>query len=158
MHTNDTEAPALQVSQWFNAEAPISLAQLRGKVVVIHAFQMLCPTCVSHGIPQAKAIDAAFPNADLAVIGLHTVFEHHAAMTAVSLAAFLHEYRVTFPVGIDMASEDSRVPRTMRAYGMRGTPTLIVLDRVGTLRLHHFGQVDDLRVGALIGQLCATST
>lgn len=36
---------------------------------------------------------------------------------------------------------------------MRGTPTLILLDRQGCIRLNHFGRIDDLRVGATIGQL-----
>ena len=36
---------------------------------------------------------------------------------------------------------------------MRGTPTLILLDRQGRIRLNHFGRMDDLRVGSTIGQL-----
>jgi hypothetical protein len=49
-------APEWSISSWINTPAPISLASLRGRVVVVHAFQMLCPGCVSHGIPQALAI------------------------------------------------------------------------------------------------------
>lgn len=36
---------------------------------------------------------------------------------------------------------------------MKGTPTLILIDRQGHIRLNHFGRLDDLRVGATIGQL-----
>ena len=32
----------LQVSQWFNSEA-LTTEKLNGRVVVVHAFQMLCP-------------------------------------------------------------------------------------------------------------------
>src|SRR3546814_10131498 len=39
-------APELDVVRWFNS-APLTLAGLRGRVVVIGAFQMLCPGCVS---------------------------------------------------------------------------------------------------------------
>ena len=46
-------APELQVAQWFNTDAPVTLAGLRGKVVLVDAFQMLCPGCVTHTIPQA---------------------------------------------------------------------------------------------------------
>ena len=60
-------APVLQVAQWFNTPAPITLEQLRGRVVVLHAFQMLCPACVSHGLPQAKRLHALFPSEQLAV-------------------------------------------------------------------------------------------
>lgn len=147
------EAPELLVQTWFNAPNPLSLASLRGKVVVLHAFQMLCPGCVAHGLPQAKAIHEAFPDSEVAVIGLHTVFEHHAAMTPEALKAFIHEYRLSFPIAVDHPSPGGGVPRTMQAYQMRGTPTLIILDRQGRIRFHQFGRVDDLRVGAVIGTL-----
>lgn len=150
----DIVAPELDVAQWFNAETPPSLAALRGRVVALHAFQMLCPGCVQGGLPQARKIAALFPPAEVAVIGLHTVFEHHEAMTPVALAAFLHEYRVGFPVGVDARADDGgELPVTMRAYGMRGTPTLVVIDRAGRIRLHAFGRAEDLALGALIGRL-----
>ena len=150
-----TLAPELEVSRWFNAPAPLTLAALRGRVVLVEAFQMLCPGCVSHGLPQAQRVRQVFHREDVAVIGLHTVFEHHAAMTPVALEAFLHEYRIDFPVGVDTPSAESPIPRTMAAYGMRGTPTLLLVDRAGRLRQHHFGQVEDLVLGAQIAMLAA---
>lgn len=150
-------APELSVSRWFNAPAPITLESLRGRVVMLHAFQMLCPGCVSHGTPQAQRAHQLFRNTDLAVIGLHTVFEHHAAMTPVSLEAFIHEYRLTFPIGVDEASDDSPAPVTMRRYEMRGTPTSIFIGRDGTIRHHGFGQEDDMAIGAIVGSLLAES-
>lgn len=148
-------APDLRVSQWFNTSEPLTLAALRGRVVVLHAFQMLCPGCVRSGIPQAQKIDQLFASNDVAVIGIHTVFEHHAAMTSVSLAAFIKEYRITFPVAVDKPSPDRAMPLTMAAYGMKGTPTLVLIDRAGRIRRHGFGPEDDLRVGAEIGLLLA---
>ena len=38
----------------------------------------------------------------------------------------------------------------MRAYGMRGTPTTLLWDRSGQLRMHQFGHVEDMRLGAAI--------
>ncbi|HET9048198.1 MAG TPA: redoxin domain-containing protein [Chiayiivirga sp.] len=146
-------APPLQVDQWFNTDAAITLDSLRGKVVVIEAFQMLCPGCVSHGLPQAQRIATTFSPDDVAVLGLHTVFEHHAAMMPVALEAFLHEYRIDFPVGVDRAGIDDPIPQTMRAYGMRGTPTLCLIDAKGALRHQHFGRVEDMVIGAQIAGL-----
>lgn len=146
-------APALQVGEWLNTSEPISLEGLRGRVVVLHAFQMLCPGCVAQGIPQAQRIQAAFPAHELAVIGLHTVFEHHAVMNAEALQVFAHEYGLSFPIGIDQPSARGHVPLTMQAYALRGTPSLVVVDRGGRIRLNHFGHLDDLRLGALLGQL-----
>lgn len=148
-------APEWSVSRWFNASAPLTLQAFRGRVVMLHAFQMLCPGCVSHGTPQAQRAHQLFRQTDLAVVGLHTVFEHHAAMTPVSLEAFIHEYRLTFPIGVDEASDEGPIPVTMRRYEMRGTPTTILIGRDGTLRHHGFGQEDDLALGAIIGTLLA---
>lgn len=83
------QAPELVVARWFNTDKPLTLASLQGRVVFIHAFQMLCPACVSHGAPQAQKVHILFRHTDLSVIGLHTVFEHHAAMTPVALDAFI---------------------------------------------------------------------
>jgi len=148
-------APEFVISEWLNAAEPVSLNRLRGRVVIIEAFQMLCPGCVSHGLPQAQRVRETFREADVAVIGLHSVFEHHDAQTPVALAAFLHEYRIDFPVAVDQPGEDRGLPRTMAAYGLQGTPTLVLIDRQGRRRAQHFGHVPDLRLGAEIMALIA---
>jgi hypothetical protein len=157
LDTSGPSAPAWLTSEWFNTDAALTLAELRGRVVVLHAFQMLCPGCVQHGLPQAQRIHAAFAREDVAVVGLHTVFEHHEAMTPVALRAFLHEWRIGFPVGVDRPSGDARnpIPQTMRAYGLQGTPSLLLIDRHGLLRRHSFGAEDDVTVGAAIATLVA---
>lgn len=149
------QAPELDAVEWFNAAEPVTLSQLRGRIVVLHAFQMLCPGCVQSGLPQAQRIAQLFRNDQVAVIGLHTVFEHHAAMQPVSLKAFIHEFRLTFPIGVDRPGKDGPIPHTMAAYGMQGTPTLVLIDRTGRLRKHSFGVEDDMRVGADIATLLA---
>ena len=147
-----------QVEVWLNTPAPLELSQLRGRVVLLHAFQMLCPGCVSHAVPQAERVHREYAELGVSVIGLHTVFEHHAAMLPLALEVFVHEYRVTHPVGVDVAVDGIAIPATMRRYGMRGTPTLILIDRVGKLRLHEFGRMEDLRLGMMLGQLLAESS
>jgi peroxiredoxin len=139
--------PELQVTRWLDTTEPITLAGMKGKVVALIAFQMLCPGCVGHALPQMRRLAQQFSSDEVAVIGLHTVFEHHDAMGPESLAAFVHEYRWGFPIGIDVPDGDS-IPKTMAAYELRGTPTLLLFDRQGRLRRHYFGQIEDLRLGA----------
>jgi hypothetical protein len=149
------EAPEWQIAEWQSSDGPLSLAGLRGKVVVALAFQMLCPGCVAQALPQMQRVRDAFPDGEVAVIGLHTVFEHHEAQGRRDvLAAFLHENRIGFPVGID-AQDDGVLPQTMSAYAMQGTPTLLLIDRAGRLRMQRFGHIDDLRLGAAIASLVA---
>lgn len=147
-------APPLDVERWFNTDTALTLEGLRGKVIVLHAFQMLCPGCVSHAIPQARRLhQIAASMDDLVVLGLHSVFEHHAAMTPVSLEAFLYENKIAFPVAVDRASDDGPIPRTMAAYGLRGTPSTIVIDRTGAIVRHSFGAEDDIVLGLVVGGL-----
>jgi peroxiredoxin len=149
-------APEWLTTTWINTPEALDLERLRGQVVVLHAFQMLCPGCVAHGIPQAQRVAEFFKSEPLTVIGLHTVFEHHEAMGIESLRAFLHEYRVRFPVGVDAPGPDGDpMPRTMRAYAMQGTPTTLLIDARGRLRRQVFGVHDDLLLGAEIGTLLA---
>lgn len=141
-------AAEFEISTWLNSDEPLSLAQCQGKVVMAIAFQMLCPGCVEVSLPQAKQVYAAFSSNEVQVIGLHTVFEHHEAMQEASLRAFLHEYRIGFPVGIDASSDNESIPRTMQRYQMQGTPTLLLIDRMGRLRKQQFGHTPDLLLGA----------
>ena len=146
-------APPWQVEQWFNTDSPLSVEALRGKVIVLEAFQMLCPGCVSHGLPQVARVRDTFDPEQVMVIGLHTVFEHHDAMTPTALKAFLHEYRVKFPVGVDKAGVGIDIPQTMQSYALPGTPTLTLIDAQGRIRHQHFGQVSDLVLGAEVATL-----
>ena len=154
-------APALRVSRWFNSEKPITLDDLRGKVVLIHAFQMLCPGCVMNSMPQAVRVWQHYQHGDgdiqVVVLGLHTVFEHHEVMTPAALAVYLHVFRIPFPVAVDEAGIDGPIPQTMSAYNTQGTPTTLLIDGAGRLRKVHFGVESDQRVvedmDALIDEL-----
>ena len=153
--TYHPSAPPLQVAQWFNTREPLTLESLRGRVVLLHAFQMLCPACVLLATPQAQQVHEQLAGKQLAVIGLHTVFEHHEAMQPVSLEAYIFENRLRFPIGVDQPDGHGGLPLTMRRYGMQGTPSLILIDRQGRMRQHSFGHVPDLALGAALGTLLA---
>lgn len=149
------KAPELQTVGWLNSDKPVTLASLRGKVVLIHAFQMLCPGCVQQGIPQTQQIYREFDPERVAVLGLHTVFEHHDVMGRDALEVFAYEYRLQFPIGIDKPNEKHVIPHTMMEYHMQGTPTTLLIDKTGHLRLHKFGHVSDFLLGVSIGTLLA---
>lgn len=151
------QAPELTVQAWFNTDRPLRLSELRGRVVVLVAFQVLCPNSVEGAIPQARRIHETFEPKDVAVIGLHATFEHHEAYSPAVLRAFIHEYRLQFPVALDSQNAHGPIPHTMDRYGMRGTPSLVLVDRSGMIRKHSFGVPDDLALGAQIGALTQES-
>jgi hypothetical protein len=144
------QAPELDVSEWVGK--PMPLSSLRGKVVLIEAFQILCPGCIAYGLPQARKVHRLFP--DVTVIGLNTVFEHHEVTGPDALRVFLSEYGYDFPVAVDR-HDVGPIPVTMQRYGLQGTPSTVLIDRAGTARFSHLGAVDDLALGMMLGKLVA---
>src|SRR5271170_4676264 len=118
MTTAFAEAPELSVQTWFNTDRPLHLSALRGRVVVLVAFQVLCPDSIACAIPQARRIHETFEPSDVAVLGLHTTFEHHEAYNSAVLRAFIHEYRLKFPIALDSPNAAGPIPHTMDRYNM----------------------------------------
>ncbi len=142
-------APELDVAEWIGEPAPLS--SLRGRVVLVETFQMLCPGCVRYGLPQAQKVHRMFPQ--VAVVGLHTVFEHHEVTGPEALKVFVAEFGIDFPVGVDRHVPGDPMPVTMRRYRLQGTPSTLVIDKAGRLRFAHLGALDDLGLGVLLGEL-----
>ena len=139
--------PEFQASAWFNAATPPTIKDLKGKVVVLAAFQQHCPGSLRHGIPQAARLAASFNDDEVVVIGLNTPFEEAKAQDKAALEKFVADHGLTFPVALDKTNGKD-LPKTMEAYEIQGTPTVLIFDRQGRLRRHYLGQVDDLRLGA----------
>ncbi|AJK68335.1 TlpA disulfide reductase family protein [Corynebacterium marinum] len=138
------------VVEWFNSEA-LTPEDLHGRVVLVEFFQMLCPGCVNNGIPQAQRVHRLVKADQVAVIGIHSVFEHHDVMTPAALAVFLAEFGVTFPVGVDRPGDI--LPLTMKRWRLEGTPATMLVDRRGRVRQTWFGKLDDLVLGVWLGTL-----
>ena len=134
----------------FNASKPSGDAQFANYVT-----NPTLPALLEIALAIPGTAPTNFPRNDLVVIGMHSVFEHHHVMTPDALRVFASEYRLQFPIAIDRPQENSSVPATMQKWALRGTPTLLVFGRDGELALNHFGHLDDLRLGALLGGLIA---
>lgn len=148
------KAPELETEAWFNSSWNLSLGEFLGKPVVLHAFQMLCPGCILHGLPQTQRLFDYFDPKEVQILGLHTVFEHHSAMQKNSLEAFVHEFRYKFPIGIDRVNPSgSQIPVTMERYDLKGTPSLVLIDKQGLIAKHYFGSISDLELGSEITKL-----
>jgi hypothetical protein len=143
---NPEAPPELESARWFNADGPMSLAALKGKVIIVAAFQTHCPGSLRHGLPQAERMAQGFSEDEVAVIGLNTAFEETEKQTPAALEILIGEKDLTFPIAIDKPGSD--IPRTMSAYEIQGTPTVLLFDRQGRLRRHYVGQVDDIRLAA----------
>ena len=143
----------ISAQKWLNASSDFSLEEYKGKMVIVYAFQMLCPACVVQSIPQANKVHQLIQKDNAKIIGLHSVFENHAGMQEESLKVFLEQFRVRFPVAIDQYVNKNPTPETMLRYNLQGTPSLLVFDDKHQLVMKRFGHVDDLQLGKLLGQV-----
>jgi peroxiredoxin len=134
----DTKPPEWEIDEWIGS-APVSLASLRGKVVLVRWFAGSgCPYC-SATAPALNRLYQDFARRGLVVIGLY----HHKAPGKLDLAAvreLAREYGFEFPVGID------RDWRTLREWWLDGhergfTSVSFLLDRRGIIRQVHPGGV-----------------
>jgi len=67
-------APDLQVETWVQGN-PANFSTLRGCVVLVEVFQVNCPGCFVHALPEALHLHQRYHDDGLTVIGLATAFE-----------------------------------------------------------------------------------
>jgi peroxiredoxin len=149
------QAPPLEAVAWFNTDEPLTLERLRGRIVLLHVFHMRCAACTEFATPQAQRVHEYFESSNLTVLGLHSVFENHEAQTPDALARHIREQHLTFPIAVDARHAGARIPRTMQTWGLDGTPTAVLIDELGRIRMKNLGHVSDLALGAAIGSLGA---
>ena len=68
------KSPSLGVSEWVQG-APTSLDQEKDKIVLVEVFQVNCPGCFMHSIPEAIEIYNKYKDEGVRVLGIATAFE-----------------------------------------------------------------------------------
>lgn len=108
--------------QWLNTTRPITLADLRGKFVLLDFWTFCCINCM-HVLPELKQLEKAYPN-ELVVVGVHSAkFEGERDIDNIREAVL--RYEVAHPV-----VNDSQLAIWNR-YGIHSWPTLVLIDPEG---------------------------
>ncbi len=140
-------APELTgITAWLNSD-PLTLASLRGKVVLVHFWTFACINCI-HVQPDVKAWYERYADEGFVVIGVHTPelsFERDLGNVRTAVA----DDGVRFPVAFDPDFA------TWRAYGNHYWPAFYFVDRTGRIRHVHFGEGDYDGSEAVIRELLA---
>ena len=159
--TEHRKAPEWAISEWINSPG-LTLADLRGKVVVIDFFQLWCPGCNKFSIPLMHHWEGIFEqerkDGKIAFVSIHTVFEGHSYQRPKRLRAFVEEKNITHPVGVDRHADGRRLPITMERYRTRGTPEMAIIDQQGNIRFQQFGYFEPDHGERLIRTLLAEET
>jgi thiol-disulfide isomerase/thioredoxin len=140
-------APELAGRGWLNTGGrPLSLAGLRGKIVLLDFWTFCCVNCL-HVLDELRPVEAEFADV-LVVVGVHSPkFEHEADPDA--LAAAVERYEVHHPV-----LDDPRL-LTWQAYAARAWPTLSVVDPEGYVVAQLSGEGHGPGLRTLLAELVA---
>ncbi len=133
------EAPPIVTDgAWLNADAaggppaPLTMAGLRGRVVVVDFWTYSCVNCV-RTVPYLRAWHAAYRDKGLTIVGVHTP-EFEFEKDRGNLARALRDLGVTWPVVQDNAYAQ------WDAYGNQYWPAKYFIDARGHVRYFHFGE------------------
>ena len=128
------KAPELSVSS-FTGSRPPKLAEYPDKVKVLYFFQSFCPACLSRGFPVTRRLEAKYEASQEAqVFYLQTTFELASVNTWEEAKEEAESWNVLAPVAQDAINPKTEDPITMAAYGSRGTPWTVVIDRENNVR------------------------
>lgn len=139
-------APSLAVTEWLRGK-PTSLDALKGKVVLLDFFQIICSGC-RRAHPQIVRMQDRYRAEGLEVLGLAVAFEHESAQTPQHIRKYVGENQFPYPVAIDEG-----LVATFNRYRARGTPFTAVIDRKGHIRYLDFFRLN--RVESIVQQLLA---
>jgi thiol-disulfide isomerase/thioredoxin len=128
-------APAWQNASWLNAEAPVTLSSLKGRVVLLNFWVFTCYNC-TNTVPSLVRFDTDYRARGLSIIGIHTpefppyAGEHDKGNVAKALA----KYDIRYPI----AQDNDRA--TWNLYHIAYWPSFVLIDKQGRIRYEGYGE------------------
>jgi thiol-disulfide isomerase/thioredoxin len=119
------------IDKWLNSE-PLTLQQLRGKVVLVDFWTYSCINCV-HTLPYVKTWNQKYKDQGLVVVGVHTP-EYPFERDTGNVKTAIKRFGITYPV-----AQDNRYA-TWTAYDNQYWPGFYLIDKKGQVVYTHFGE------------------
>jgi thiol-disulfide isomerase/thioredoxin len=130
---------------WLNVERPLSLTELRGKIVLLDFWTYGCINCI-HVIPELKRLEEKFAD-ELVVIGVHSAKFANEGDTD-NIRQIIQRYELEHPVINDRNFE------VWQTYGANAWPTFVLIDPEGDVLGFHSGEgIYDLFNQVIIGMI-----
>ena len=146
-------APAITgIAHWLNTpgDTPLTLAGLRGKVVLVDFWTYSCINCL-RTLPHLQAWYAAYHKDGFEIIGVHTpefAFEH----VLGNVEGAVKRLHVTWPVALDNDYA------TWTAYSNEYWPADYLIDKSGHVRAIHYGEGNYTETERAIGELLGVTS
>lgn len=145
LNVQPTPAPEFQgLTSWINS-SPLTMANLRGKVVLVDFWTYSCINCI-RTLPYVEKWYQAYGNKGLVVVGVNTpefAFEHNPA----NVQAAVKKDGILYPVALDNDYD------TWNAYRNNSWPADYLIDKQGNIRYISLGEGDYSTTEKAIQQL-----
>ncbi len=119
------------IDTWLNS-APLTMQQLRGKVVLVDFWTYTCINCI-RTLPYVKSWHAKYKDQGLVVVGVHTP-EYPIERSTNNVKDALKRFDIQYPV-----AQDNRYA-TWQAYSNQYWPAFYLIDKTGKIVYTHFGE------------------
>ena len=119
---------------WLNVDRPLSLAELRGCVVILDFWTYCCINCM-HVVPTLRELERRYAEQPVLVLGVHSG-KFHAERDPARIREAIGRYGVEHPVVVD---DDFHI---WSRYAIRSWPTLVVISPTGTISAVAPGEPD----------------
>ena len=133
---------------WVGAGTPLSMKELRGKVVIVDFWEYTCINCI-RTFPHLKALYTRYHDAGLEIIGVHKgefAFASSEKSVATVTAAY-RRFELPYPTILDVRDA------VWKLYDCNSWPDTFVVDRSGIIRGAHQGEGDYGALEGLVQQL-----
>ena len=134
------------ISNWLNS-SPLTLQQLRGKVVLVDFWTYTCINCINT-LPYVKDWNQKYKDQGLTVIGVHTP-EYPFERDTGNVKTAITRFGISYPV-----AQDNHYA-TWSAYNNQYWPAFYLIDKQGKVAYTHFGEGDYAQTEAAIQALLA---
>jgi len=136
------------IQQWLNSE-PLTMSQLRGKVVLVDFWTYTCINCI-RTLPYVKSWHKKYKDQGLVVVGVHTP-EYPFERSTDNVKTAIKRFGITYPV-----AQDNKYA-TWSAYNNQYWPAFYLIDKQGKVVYQHFGEGAYAATEAKIRTLLAES-
>ncbi len=135
------------ITGYLNTPTPIKLADLKGKVVLIHFWTYTCINCI-HTIPHLNDWYQKYSNKGLVIIGVQTP-EFNDEKNIDNVKAAVQNFQIKYPIILDNNYVN------WNGYGNSYWPRDYLVDNQGLIRYNHIGEGDYAQTEQMIQSLLA---
>jgi DNA-binding beta-propeller fold protein YncE len=131
-------------TDWLNTAGPLTLKDLRGRIVILDFWTLCCINCI-HNLPDLAKLQAKYGPL-LVILGIHTPkFDNEEKTESIRKAVL--RYEIAHPVVNDARR------RIWRRYGVNSWPTMVVIDPEGNATYMDSGEGQYEALDRVIGAL-----